>query len=648
MNETMENAGIIMKNTNRCTNFSSKVDQLIKKISSPLIDFSAVVTFLLMGFITLDVFMRTVFNRPIAGSIEICELFMVVLCFAAFPYTQSHDKQLSIDLLVSKLSDTRRTLFSVFTCSIAAIYIAILSRQMVLVTIKFYTRQDITGISELFVWPFMAFATLMMSFLCIIVAVEAWAAFQKCQYHKQTVLAVIALLLGIVISLIPFWLASSSLGMPKVALGGLSFLYLIGLAMLGMSIGYAMLVTGVQVLLLIMPNMYIALSLIGATPYYSTGSIMMVVVPMFVLMGELALFGNISAALFNACKVWMGKTPGGLAISSIGGCAGFAAVCGDTWVTALTMSSVAMPAMEKNGYNKSFAAACLCIGGPLGILIPPSYGFIIYAIVTEASVGKLFMAGLIPGILLAILLSVIIYIRVKITPSLAPLGESYTWKEKFRATLGIIPMLGLFSIIIGGILSGIFTPNEGGAVASFACLIYTISLGNMSWKRLRQALHKTCDITSKGFIIFIGVGILGYALSASRFPTSVSTFIMTLGLAKYGVLFAIVVMFSILGCMMNATPMLLLALPAIFPTVQALGFDVIWFGVICVIMMELSAVTPPVGLVVYALSSVVKDVPVASIFYHLLPLYLGIFLLLILLVIFPDIALFLPNLLFTN
>ncbi len=622
------------------------INNKLKKLTSFLMYVSCFTAFALMVFITVDVFMRTVFNSPILGSLEVSELAMVILCFAAFPFTQNQDEQLGIDLFTSKLSDSTNDILSIFTNLIAAIYCAILSGEMFQAAVKFFSRDDKTTIAQIPVWPFMAFATVMMGFLACIILLNVWMAFVRAQQSKRTSAALFALVLGVVITVLPFFLAGTSLGLSKVALGGLSFVYLIGLAFLGMPIGYAMLVTGVQVLLLLIPNIDRALAMIGASPFYATSSILMVVIPMFVMMGEFALYGNISTALFKACKTWAGATPGGLAIASVGGCAGFAAVCGDTWVTALTMSSVAMPAMEESKYNKAFAAACLSIGGPLGILIPPSFGFILYSIVTEVSVGRLFIAGIIPGLLLALFLMIIIYIRVRLKPSLAPRGQSYTWMEKIKSTAGVIPMLGLFAIIIGSILTGIATPNEGGAVASFACLLYTFYLGTMNKERLKEALMKTMDITSKSFIIFIGVGVLGYALTASRFPSAISDYILSIGLSKYGVLIAIILMFTLLGCMMNATPMLLLALPAVFPTVVSLGFDTVWFGVLCVIMMELAAVTPPVGLVVYALSTVIKDVPIASIFYQLIPLYLGILALLILLILFPEIATYLPDKLF--
>ncbi len=630
----------------RFSGLAFDIDKAMHKITTPLMYFSMLMAFLMMLLITYDVFMRSAFNKPLEGGLEFYELMMVLVCFAAFPFTQNQDAQIGIDMLQSKLSEAGRALCGVLTNAITTIFMGILTWQMGVTAIKFYTRNDIMGISGVMLWPFMLFATISIGFLTFLLVLSTFKEFAKVKYFEKSSMGILMFILAIALSVFPFFMAGTSLGISKVALGGLGFVYLIFLALLGMPVAYSMLVTGVQLLVLIMPTVSRAMILLGPSPFYATAAVLMTVIPLFVMMGEFALYGNISTSLFRSFRIWTGATPGGLAISSVGGCAGFAAVCGDAWVTALTMASVSMPAMEEAKYDKAFGAACLSIGGPLGILIPPSYGFIIYSIVTDVSVGRLFIAGIFPGLLLTLFLCIIIYIKVKLNPSIAPIGQSYSLKEKIFAIKGVIPMMCLFGIIVGGILTGTFTPNEGGAVASFACLAYTVYLGTMNPQRLMSALKKTCNITSMSFMIFIGVGVLGYALAASRFPNALSDFIIGLGLSKYGVLLAVIIMFTILGCMMSATPMLLLALPAIFPTIMASGFDPVWFGVICVIMMELSAVTPPVGLVVYALSTVIKDVPVARIFYHLTPMYLGIFALLILLVLFPDIALYLPNKLF--
>jgi tripartite ATP-independent transporter DctM subunit len=366
---------------------------------------------------------------------------------------------------------------------------------------------------------------------------------------------------------------------------------------------------------------------------------------MFVLLGEFALIGGISTDLFNTANKWLNKLPGGLAIASVSGCAGFAAVCGDSLATALAMASVGIPAMKEQKYNLSFGAASLSIGGTLGILIPPSMGFVMYSIVTEESVARLFMAGVVPGILLTFVICATIVLRVKINPSLAPGSPSFTWAERIRSLWGVLPMVALFIIIMGGILTGVCTPTEGGAVGSFACLLYCYARRRMNLKSLMHALRATATLSGKIFVILVGVTIVGYLLASTRLPMVLTDLIVGSGLGKYAVLALIVLLYTILGMLMNVIPMILLVLPSLFPSVLALGFDPIWFGVITVLLMELGQITPPVGILVFAMSSVVPEVSMMSIFRHVAPYFLAIYLCVLILIFFPQIALWLPNLL---
>ena len=599
------------------------------------------------AMISMDVLCRWLFNKPIFGSIELCELLMIIACFPAFCHTQNQGTHLNVDIFLSRLSKKCQDICGVFTWSVASFYLSLLFYRMVKNAFKLYDRMEATELLNIPLWPITAFGAFFIGFLTLLVLVDAWVAFQKASHAGNAFFPIFSFCAAIVVSLMPFWLAGTCLGLPKAAIGGVAFAYLLLLSMFGMPIGMSMLVSGIQGLIIIMPNINLPLSMIGPSPVHSVGAILMVVIPMFILMGEIALFGDVSSDLFRACSAWLGHLPGGLAIATVGGCAGFAAVCGDSVATAMTMASVSMPAMREKKYNTGFAASCLAIGGPLGILIPPSLGFLVYAIITEESVGKLFMAGVIPGILLTVLLAMTIYLRTLLNPSLAPRGNKHSWSERFRSLTGVLPMLGLFSIIMGGMLTGICTPNEGGALASFACLLYTIVRKKMNGKNLRHAVESTMTMTSKIFLIIIGVHILGYCLAASRFPTALSTFIADAHMGKIGILISVIIMYLVLGCVMNAIPMVMLTMPAIFPSVLSVGIDPIWFGVMTVLLMELGQVTPPVGILVFAMSSVVPDIPIASIFYHIMPFFFTILLLIVLITIFPEIVLFLPSMLFS-
>lgn len=444
----------------------------------------------------------------------------------------------------------------------------------------------------------------------------------------------------------PWYVTSLSLKISGLALGGLGVLLMFILMLLGMPIGYSMATVGYLGLLLVRKNAVAALSMMGIAPYYSTASYVLTVVPLFILMGELALYSGISNDLFDTANKWLGKLPGGLAMSAVAGCAGFAAVCGDSMATAVTMGTVSLPEMKKKNYDASIATGCLAAGGTLGILIPPSVGFIFYAIITEESVGKLFIAGIIPGIILALMFIFSIYLYAKKYPERVPRGEAYTMKEKLISLKGVIGMLFLFVLILGGILGGFFSPTEGGAVGAVGSFLIALARRRLTKERLIKSFQSAAIITSKLLLILIGVGILGYFLAATQLPFKLADVVTGLPVGRYAIFAAVCILYIILGALMNVIPMIMLTLPAIFPSILALGFDPIWFGVVIVILMEMGQITPPVGVNVYAISSTVPEVPMATIFKGIVPFLICMILLVIILTIFPQIALFLPNLLF--
>jgi len=390
----------------------------------------------------------------------------------------------------------------------------------------------------------------------------------------------------------------------------------------------------------------VALATVGDIPFLQTADFIFVAIPMFMLMGELAAHSGLSRDLFECANRWLGRLPGGLAAASVGGCAGFSAVCGESLPTVITVSKVALPPMREHNYDLGLATGALAAGGTLGILIPPSIGFIFYSIITEESVGRLFMAGLIPGILLTIFFMIVIVIRVKINPALAPKAPVYSLREKVASLVYLLPMAALFALVIGGILAGLFTPGEGGAVGALGAFVYAVARGRMNRHVMKEALMGTAILSGKIFIIFAGVYCFGALLAASRLPNLLADFVSALEVNRYVILSIIIAMYIILGTSMNIIPLMLLTLPSIYPTVIALGFDGVWFGVVAVVLMEMGLVTPPVGMIVFTMCSLFPDIPMWTIFKGVLPFVLAMLVLVVLLILFPQIALWLPNLLF--
>lgn len=387
-----------------------------------------------------------------------------------------------------------------------------------------------------------------------------------------------------------------------------------------------------------------ALNLLGLIPYSWSSSYMLVVIPLFVLMGQFAFQSGISTDLYAAGHKWVGAQPGGLALATEIACAGFAACSGSSLASAATMGIVAVPEMRKYNYSPRLAAASVAAGGTLGILIPPSIIFIIYGLLTETSIGKLFVAGIIPGILLSLSFMLIIYIMCVRNPELGPKGPVFTTVEKIKSLWGIWGMLVLFVLVIGGIYLGIFTPTEAGAIGAFGAFVVTILRRRMSWGVLIKTLESTLSITAMIFMIVIGAQIFNSFLALSGIPSMVAAWVGGLPFPPIVVLTFVLMLYVPLGMVMDSLPMILLTLPTLFPVVMNLGFDPIHFGVLVVVMCELANISPPMGMNLYIVKGVTKDIPIEDIIMGIFP-FAGIMILFVaIMMLFPQISLFLPGL----
>jgi len=368
------------------------------------------------------------------------------------------------------------------------------------------------------------------------------------------------------------------------------------------------------------------------------------VIPLFVLMGQLSFQSGISRRLFEATYLMLGNRKGGLAMATIGTCAGFSAICGSTNATAATMATVALPEMKRYGYDMGLATGTVAAGGSLGILIPPSTVFIVYGILTEQSIGKLFMAGILPGILLTFLFMAAIYIVVTLNPSLAPAGPKTEFKEKISSFIGILETLFLFFIVMGGIFIGIFTPTEAAAVGAFATLSMAIVRRQIDWRGFIKALAATTQTSCMVMVIVAGATIFGHFMAVTQVPFKLSAWAGNLPLPGSLIMIIIILIYILGGCFMDSFALITLTVPIFAPLAQTLGFDLIWFGVIIVLIGEMGVITPPVGINVYVVHGVARDVPLETIFKGVMPLLAALLICTILLLLFPEIALFLPNL----
>jgi C4-dicarboxylate transporter, DctM subunit len=386
-----------------------------------------------------------------------------------------------------------------------------------------------------------------------------------------------------------------------------------------------------------------ALKQVGHTSMRTVTDWNFAVVPLFMLMGSFATTSGMSRELFRGANAFLGHLRGGLGIATIAACGGFAAICGSSVATAATFSRVAYPEMRRYGYPQSFATGVIAAGGTLGIMIPPSTVFAVYGLITEQDVGKLFIAGILPGILAVFMYMITITIIGYVRPGFLPAGERAPWSERLAALKDIWATLLLFLFVIGGIYGGLFTATEAAGAGAGGAFVIGVLRGRLGWSEILRSLLETTRTTAAVFTVLIGAILFGYFLTVTQTPQAVTTFLTELGVGKYGVLALIMVMYLVLGCLMDALAMIILTVPIIFPVIRELGFDPIWFGVIIVMTVELGLIHPPVGMNIFVIKSVVEDAKISTIFYGVLPFIFTDILRLIILIAFPVIALWLPS-----
>ncbi len=410
----------------------------------------------------------------------------------------------------------------------------------------------------------------------------------------------------------------------------------------GMPIGFAMgLSAFVGTLLLI--DAQAALALLGQTAYETALTYNLSVVPMFVLMGYIAGEARLSESLYRACNAWLGHRRGGLALATIGGCGAFAAICGSSLATAATMAQIALPEMRRYGYDDRLATGAVAAGGTIGILIPPSIIMVIYGLLTETSISQLFLAGFLPGILTVAGFMLTIAVMTRIDPRLGPPGERSALRERLIALRSVWGAAVLFLLVIGGLYIGVFSPTEAASIGAVGALVLGILNRSLTYRLLGRSLLDTVKTTAMIFTILIGAILFNNFLILASMPTLVSGWIAGLPLGKTAILLVILGMYFILGCLLNSLAMILLTIPIVFPIIQALGYDPVWFGIIIVMVVELGLITPPIGMNVFVIKGIARDVPLETIFRGAMPFVITQICLILILVAFPQIALWLPS-----
>lgn len=430
--------------------------------------------------------------------------------------------------------------------------------------------------------------------------------------------------------------------MSPTAIGYIGIAVLIVLILCRMHIGICMGLVGFVGFAWI-AGMEPALGVLRTVPYTTFASHGMSVIPLFILMGSFAFAAGMSEDLYRAVHKLFGSLRGGLAMATVAACACFAAISGSSLATAATLGRVAMPEMEKYKYDSALATGSIAAGGSIGILIPPSVILIIYGILTEQSIGKLFLAGFIPGILEAIFYMITIVILTRMKPELGPPGPKTTHREKLLALTKTWEVIVLFMLVIGGIYVGLFTPTEAAGIGAFFTFLFALMRRKMNWKNFSESLINTMQTSGMLFLIVLGAMILGYFFSITQLPYELSSSVSALPVNRYVILILILLVVLVLGCLMDSLAIVLLTVPVFYPLIIDLGFNPIWFGILVVRVTEMGLITPPVGLNVFIIKGI-TNVPMETVFKGVFPFLIADFLQIILMIMFPQIILFLPNL----
>ncbi len=611
------------------------------KLSQYMQYFSAFLIILLVAIISIDVVLRSFFSTGIRGVMEMEIFLLVLIAFSAMTMNFLARRPIQIDLFYNTFktkTQCRLDLFIYLVCGLLS---------FVMTYYTFETGGHHGSFSQVLAIPeniFIYFTSICYFTFGIAYVFLIIHIFKEMLAAKDFIGIVISITAAALLVFLPLIYREYGVRMSGLTIGAIGFAILMVLLLVRFPIGLAMAVIGILGSMAITRNPYAIFNNVGVYPYRFMSEFILVAMPTFMLMGEFIYHSGLSKDLFDCANKWLGRLPGGLASASVGGCAGFGAVCGDSMATVVTMTSVALPAMRENKYDPKLACGALAAGGTLGILIPPSMGFIFYSIITEQSIAQLFVAGIIPGILLTAIFIGIIAFQVIRNPSLAPAPTvKYTMAEKLMSLVRLIPIALIFILVVGGIMSGFFTPGEGGAVGAAGALVYSLLRRTMTKQKFADSLLATARLCGRIFVVMVGVNIFGTFLASSRLPSLLADFVVSMEVNRYVIIALVVLLYIILGCIMNIMPMMMLTLPSIFPTIVALGFDPIWFGVLCVLVMEMGMITPPVGMNVFTLASLAPDIPMGQMFKGIVPFFIGMLICVVLLILFPDIALFLPR-----
>jgi len=609
---------------------------------STAIRYVSIVFLLGMALLTVvDAIGRYLIRSPLVGAAEMVGLEQLFVISFAIVYTWVLKGHITIDIVCSKFPQKVQALLDGITRLVTVGLLAYVVLQMVNTSFRFKAMGQHTGVAEIPLWPFALIASIGFALLGIVILVDflnqVWGSRGRGERWLRALPAVIVLVLLGVLTVCFGQLPQIG----PVATGIVGLLLLLFLFTVGMPVAYSLALIGFLGMSYLRGAEPAAAS-IGAEPFRVITSYGWCAVSLFVLMGYMAFAAGFGRNIYYTAYTWLGSLPGGLAMATVGGCAGFAAVSGSTTATSVAIGAVGYPEMKRYKYAPSLSTGAIASGGTLGILIPPSISMIVYGELTGESIGALFIAGILPGILLAVMFMVMIYFRALFSPQLAARGPRTSFVEKVVSLKGSWAMLLLFFTIIGGIYGGVFTPTEAGGIGAAVALVIGLIQKGFTRKGFIEGIQDAVRLLGMIFLILVGAGFFIRFLALSRLPMEIAGLASGLPWPPLAILLIVLVVWLILGCFMPSLPMLVLTIPIFYPLVLQLGYDPIWFGIILVLMNEMALLTPPVGMNLYATAGVAKDIPLGTICWGVFPFLMVMSVCVVILIAFPQISLFLP------
>ena len=633
--------------TNLPLSISSTMRKCLAPITKVLLVIGGIATLAMLAITVANVIARKAMSAGVPGNMELVEQAMILVVFCTLAYTELKRGHVRVTFLTDLFPHKLQDILVLMTQMVTLVIVSVIGWQMAVEAKQLLLQHAATGVLGMPQWPFAAVASLAFILFSLGVLANTLEDLGKMAAKGSSYAWFIP---GIVIG--SFLLASSlwphvllPAGIGDVSWGGWAILLLFVLLFLGAPIGVCM---GIATLwgFSYLGGASSGLAAISRVPLSAASTYEWSTMPMFTIMGILVADIGLAGDVYNCFYKLFGSIPGALASATTCACGVFAAMVGDSMSSVMAMSKIALPIMKTHHYDDALATGCIASGGTYGILIPPSLGFIIYGLMSQESIGALFMAGLIPGIILVILTVIMTEIRCYRNPALGPPGLPTTAKEKIVSLKGLWAPAILFIIVIGGLYMGLFTPTEAGAVGGFLAIIIGLGIRRLTVKKFNTAVFETLDLMSKMFFIFFFAIAFTKFLAASKIVYWLGSLVVLFGGGSYWItLILIIVLYFALGCVMNALPVLIMTLPVVLPLAIGCGYNLIWLGVLVVIMAEVGMLTPPVGMNVFGMASTC-DVPMATIFKGVTPYWLVMLVTLVIIIIFPQISLWLPNLMY--